>query len=208
MRHRMPHWQASSRNRIGSSCTEACFIILTVRIVLVADTRPMPLRKIVSGGQTGVDRAALDAALASQFPCGGWCPADRSAEDGIIPATYPVTPLPDGGLRKRTRQNVTDSDGTLIVCDPRLTAGELTGGTQLTWRVAKEHGRPLLVIDASKFPVASAAEAIIAWINTSGIGVLNVAGPRESGWPEAYAYTRGVIEMVLESVCQRATSRD
>src|SRR5579862_7217711 len=83
------------------------------------------LRKIVTGGQTGVDRGALDAALASQFPCGGWCPADRSAEDGVIPATYPLTPLPGGGLRERTRQNVIDSDGTLIVCDGTLTGGEL-----------------------------------------------------------------------------------
>ncbi len=99
----------------------------------------MPLRKIVSGGQTGVDRVALDAALASQFPCGGWCPVDRSAEDGVIPATYPLTPLPDGDLRERTRQNVIDSDGTLIVSDTRLTGGALAGGTQLTWRVAKEH---------------------------------------------------------------------
>ena len=162
------------------------------------------LRKIVTGGQTGVDRAALDAALASQFPCGGWCPADRSAEDGVIPATYPLTPLPGGGLRERTRQNVIDSDGTLIVCDGTLTGGELTGGTQLTWRVAQEQGRALLVIDAAKFPVGRAAEAVIAWINTSGIEVLNVAGPRESGWAQAYAYTREVIGMVLQSASDPA----
>jgi Circularly permutated YpsA SLOG family len=160
----------------------------------------VPLRKIVSGGQTGVDRAALDAALAAQFPCGGWCSADRSAEDGIIPATYPVTPLPEGGLRKRTRQNVIDSDGTLIVCNGRLTGGQLTGGTRLTWRVAQELGRPLLVIDAAKLPATCAAEAGIAWINTSRLEVLNVAGPRESGWPQAYAYTREVIGMVLQQI--------
>jgi hypothetical protein len=164
----------------------------------------VPLSKIVSGGQTGVDRAALDAALASQFSCGGWCPADRTAEDGIIPAIYPLTPLPDGGLRERTRQNVIDSDGTLIMFDGQQSGGELTGGTHLTRRVAQRHGRALLVIDASKFPAAGAAEAIIAWIKTSsGIGVLNVAGPRESGWPQAYAYTREVIGIVLQSALRQ-----
>ena len=121
----------------------------------------------------------------------------------MIPATYPLTPLPDGGLRERTRQNVIDSDGTLIVSDTRLTGGALAGGTQLTWRVAKEHGRPLLVIDAAKSPAAQAAEAIIAWIDTSNIGVLNVAGPRESGWPQACAYTREIIGMVLQKASRR-----
>lgn len=76
----------------------------------------MALEKIVSGGQTGVDRGALDASLKSNFPCGGWCPGDRSAEDGTIPERYPLTPLPGGGFRQRTRQNVADSDGTLILC--------------------------------------------------------------------------------------------
>jgi len=169
----------------------------------------MLVRKIVSGGQTGVDRAALDAALAARFPCGGWCPADRSAEDGPIPTTYPLTPLAIGGLRERTRQNVIDSDGTLIVCDGTLTRGELTGGTQLTSRVAQEHGRPLLVIDASKLPAGRAIEAIAAWIDASGIGILNVAGPRASGWPQGYAYTREVIGKLLQSAStQGDTSRD
>jgi hypothetical protein len=75
----------------------------------------MALIKIISGGQTGVDRGALDAALAVKFPCGGWCPADRRAEDGSIPGRYPLTPLPGGGYRERTRQNVIDSDGTATV---------------------------------------------------------------------------------------------
>src|SRR5271165_7243365 len=80
-----------------------------------AREQPMVLAKIVSGGETGVDRGALDAALALGFPCGGWCPADRSAEDGPIPQRYPLTPLPGIGYRRRTRQNVIDSDGTVIL---------------------------------------------------------------------------------------------
>jgi hypothetical protein len=71
----------------------------------------MSLLKVISGGQTGVDRGALDAALAAHFPCGGWCPADRKAEDGEVPEEYPVTPLRHGGYRARTRKNVEESDG-------------------------------------------------------------------------------------------------
>jgi hypothetical protein len=87
----------------------------------------MSLLKIISGGQTGVDRGALEAALSASFPCGGWCPAGRKAEDGVIPEKYPVTPLPGGGYRARTRKNVQESDGTVI-----LAPGELTGETALT----------------------------------------------------------------------------
>ena len=74
----------------------------------------MALKKIVSGGQTGVDRVALDAALSANFPCGGWVPGDRMAEDGAISEKYPMTVLPKGGYRQRTRLNVSDSDGTAI----------------------------------------------------------------------------------------------
>jgi len=87
----------------------------------------MTLTKIVSSGQTGVDRGALDAALAAGFACGGWCPGDRRAEDGVIPQKYPMTVLPGGSYRQRTLQNVIDSDGTAI-----LVYGSLSGGTLLT----------------------------------------------------------------------------
>lgn len=100
------------------------------------------LRKIVSGGQTGVDRGALDAALAVSFPCGGWCPADRRAEDGSIPDRYPVMELRGAGYSERTRQNVLDSDGTLIIH-----FGELTGGTLKTAKLCDWHGKPVLLLD-------------------------------------------------------------
>jgi len=158
----------------------------------------MRLAKIVSGGQTGVDRGALDAALAGQFPCGGWCPADRRAEDGPIPPTYPLSPLPGAGYPERTRQNVLDSDGTLILFDGTLTGGKLTGGTQLTASVASEHGKPLLQIDSGLCRAPDAARAALVWISERGIRVLNVAGPRASGWPQGYEYTRRVIGMLLQ----------
>ena len=87
----------------------------------------MPLKKIVSGGQTGVDRAALDAALSLAFPCGGWVTWDRMAEDGVISDRYPLIALPKGGYRQRTRLNVSDSDGTAILYNESL-----KGGTRLT----------------------------------------------------------------------------
>jgi hypothetical protein len=112
----------------------------------------MTLAKIVSGGQTGVDRGALDAALAAEFPCGGWCPEDRAAEDGPIEARYPLTPMARGGYRERTRQNVLDSDGTAI-----LFYGVLGGGTLLTLNLCKREGKPHVVIDANKTSESAAA---------------------------------------------------
>jgi hypothetical protein len=78
----------------------------------------MALKKIVSGGQTGVDQGALEAALRLSFPCGGFCPADRQAEDGTIPQRYPLTPLAGGGYPERTRQNVVASEGSNSIQRP------------------------------------------------------------------------------------------
>jgi hypothetical protein len=157
----------------------------------------MKIEKTISGGQTGVDRGALDAALAAHFPCGGWCPENRLAEDGPIPDVYPLTPLPGAGFRARTRQNVVDSDGTVILFDGRLTGGELSGGSLLTQRTAARRGKPLLVIDASKLSSDTATEMIITWENHHHIAVLNVAGPRASGWAQGYVYARSVIAKIL-----------
>lgn len=159
----------------------------------------MVLQKIVSGGQTGVDRGALDAALAAGFPCGGWCPADRAAEDGPIPARYPLTPMTRGGYRERTRQNVLDSDGTAVLFN-----GVLGGGTLLTVNLCEREGKPYLSIDASKNSEPEAAAKIAGFVAEQRITVLNVAGPRASGWKHGYAYTCEVVRQLLTRLVERS----
>jgi hypothetical protein len=148
--------------------------------------------KIISGGQTGADRAALDVAITQKIPCGGWCPADRRAEDGAIPDRYPLTPLPNAGYRQRTRQNVIDSDGTVI-----LAFGKLTGGSRATAGYARQFHKPLLVIDADMTKPRDAAILIAVFLLRHRIHVLNIAGPRASGQPAIYGYVCEVLTPLL-----------
>jgi hypothetical protein len=153
----------------------------------------MALSKIVSGGQTGVDRAALDAALAVGFRCGGWCPSDRSAEDGRIADRYPLTPFPGWGNRNRTRQNVIDSDGTVI-----LYFDSLSGGTRLTRNLCALEKKPYIALDARKITdPAAAAAAIVQFIDEFAIQVLNLAGPRSGNWAQGYAYALATVGRVI-----------
>ena len=152
------------------------------------------LQKIVSGGQTGVDRGALDAALAAGFPCGGWCPEGRLAEDGAIAECYPIAVLCGAGYEERTLQNVLDSGGTAI-----LHSGKLEGGTRLTAEHCARHGKPRVLIDASTCPPDSAAREIAAFIERERIEVLNVAGPRASKWAGARDYAYEVVSRLLRT---------
>ena len=147
------------------------------------------LDKIISGGQTGVDRAALDVALALGLPVGGGCPKGRRAEDGIIPDRYPLTETPEPDYETRTRRNVEDSDGTLI-----LNLGTLDGGTALTARHARQIGKPCLIV-ALEAGIEPAA--FRAWLDLNQIAVLNVAGPRESKRPGVYAAAVRGLEALL-----------
>lgn len=151
------------------------------------------LAKIISGGQTGVDRGALDAALDASFPCGGWCPKGRTAEDGRIPERYPLSEMPRPGYRPRTKQNVLDSDGTLIVF-----FRELAGGTRETLRLAEEVGKPVLTLDGSAKSIEDAAVEAAAFIRLHSIQTLNVAGPRESSHAGSAAYARQLVTAILE----------
>ncbi len=155
----------------------------------------MVLAKIVSGGQTGVDRGALDAALAAGFACGGWCPKDRNAEDGPIPDKYPMTLLVGGGYRQRTVMNVLDSDGTAILFNQSL-----SGGTLYTHDVCRRERKPYIVLDATQISESAAAATIVRFIEEHGIQVLNVAGPRSSRWAEGHGFALRVIGEVIRRV--------
>jgi hypothetical protein len=152
----------------------------------------MALSRVVSGGQTGVDRGALDAALDAGFDCGGWCPQGRMAEDGEIPPRYVMAELAGSGYEKRTLQNVLDSDGTAI-----LYFGVLEGGTLQTRQNCVAHGKPVELVDASRAAPAEAAARILSFIAKNRISVLNVAGPRASKQPAAHDYARAAISIVI-----------
>jgi hypothetical protein len=153
------------------------------------------LEKIVSGGQSGVDRAALDAARAADLPCGGWCPRERWAEDGPIAPCYPLTETPQRDPAQRTAWNVRDADATLV-----LARGTPRGGTAFTVQCARTEGRACRVVDlASEVDAAQIAR----WIERSGIRVLNVAGPRESQAPGIHAEALALLREVLAAVLPR-----
>ena len=156
------------------------------------------LRRVVSGGQTGVDRAGLDAALNAGFPIGGYCPKGRLAEDGAIPEQYPMTEMDTPEFCYRTEKNVQESDGTLI-----LNKGELTEGTKLTHDFALKYGKPSLIVQLDAAEIIK-PEHVVRWIEGQLISTLNVAGPRESKFPggiyaEALAYLDRVFALVRES---------
>jgi hypothetical protein len=149
--------------------------------------------KIICGGQTGVDRAALDVALRQGIECGGWCPAGRLDEFGEIPEHYPVQELQGAGFTERTLQNVKDSDGTVVVY-----SGELRGGTEQTVRFCVDLQRPHQLINASKTSAEAAARVMADFVGENKIGILNVAGPRQSEWPEGYNYTSRALTVFLQ----------
>ena len=151
--------------------------------------------KIISGGQTGVDRAALDVALKHGIDCGGWCPAGRSDEFGRIPAQYPLKEVEGGGFTERTSQNVKDSNGTIIIY-----FRQLRGGTEQTMRFCVEQQRPHELIDASKISVEDAARLVADFVRRHKIDILNVAGPRQSEWPEGYDYVFRALETFVNSI--------
>jgi len=156
-------------------------------LAMTGETKESAVERIVSGGQTGADRAALDVALELGLACGGWVPRGRRAEDGPIDRRYPVRETEETDVAARTRLNVRDSDATLI-----LTAWELRGGTALTARVAAELGRPLRIADPATGP-----GPVRDWLVREEVRVLNVAGPRESEEPGLQARAAGFLRRLL-----------
>lgn len=163
---------------------------------MTSDVRKKALRKVISGGQTGVDQAALRAAKDCELEIGGWCPPGRECEDGAIPAEFPLkeTPqdrspdAPDVPRSQRSEWNVRDSDGTLVIV-----AGPDTG-TEWTIECARRYGRPLLVCDVDD---SKANEKIERWLTENRIEALNVAGPSERTAPRIGAKAYTLLKRVL-----------
>jgi len=148
--------------------------------------------KIISGAQTGVDRGALDAAQQSNVQCGGWVPEGRKAEDGVISKDYPVQVLVGAGYRQRTKKNVQDSDGTVIIY-----FGSLSGGTEQTLRFCLSEHKPYLLLDAHEVMPKLAAIRINEFLRNINGETLNFAGPREGGEQGAHDYTlQSVINFI------------
>lgn len=157
--------------------------------------RRTSLIEVRSGGQTGVDRGALDAVLAlpeaAGIVAGGWCPRGRLAEDGVLGGRYPLRETPDSDSAQRTEWNVRDADATLI-----LRQGEATGGTALTARMAERLGKPLRQVDLDRPPPI---DEIRSWLQQCDVRVLNVAGPRESDCPGIGNQSRRFVACLLRA---------
>lgn len=159
---------------------------------------PLLLKKlvsrIVSGGQTGADRAALDWAIRNDVPHGGWCPRGRKAEDGALPAKYKLRETASTDYRQRTRQNVIDSDGTLVV-----NLRTLEGGTRKTVQIAKSLGKPHFVLPLDAGVRDDDVQQVLDWLRRESIATLNVAGPRESKRPGIYDLVNELLERTAKA---------
>ena len=146
----------------------------------------------MSGGQTGADRAALDWAIAHSVPHGGWCPKNRTAEDGRIEDRYQLEETPTFRYEQRTEWNSRDSDASVIFS----LAPKLTGGSRLTAEMAQKHGKPWLHLSHAALggDIARAAELLRAFLAEHGVKTLNIAGPRFSNEPEVDAFVHAVLD--------------
>jgi len=145
----------------------------------------MQVRKFVSGGQTGADRAALDFAITNGYAHGGWCPRGRRAEDGVLDMRYQLTETQSKAYRQRTKRNVLESDATLI-----FNLGRLAGGSLRTMEIAKRNGKPVLVVSLDDGLGSGQINTVTSWLRHHSVCILNVAGPRERKRPGIY---RGVL---------------
>ncbi len=149
------------------------------------------IQKIISGGQTGASRAALDVAINLSIPYGGWTPKGRLTEDGSLPDAYQLNEMPTSSFAKGIQQNIADSDGTLI-----LTRGDPADGAEIAIKIARKRKHPFLHVDLDATPALQTALLITEWINENRIEVLHVTGSRASKAPGIYESTLHILESV------------
>ncbi|HYG35039.1 MAG TPA: putative molybdenum carrier protein [Clostridia bacterium] len=159
--------------------------------------------KIISGGQTGADRAALDWAIEHGIPHGGWCPQGRKAEDGMIDARYQLKETPGSSYSQRTEWNVRDADATIIISINRI----LEGGSQETLELARQYRKPCLFI-AKAASAKHAGSLLHRFIRQHGAKVLNLAGPRASEEPEVGTFVKTVLDEWRNEARRSASSAD
>lgn len=154
---------------------------------------PLGIQKIISGGQTGVDRAALDFAIKYDIPHGGWCPKGRRAEDGVLPKCYQLKETPSLDYKERTEWNVRDTHGTLIISDD----AKLTGGTKYTLSCVKKYKKPYLII--APHHLTDPVNDVLNFLKNNQIHILNVAGPRASKSKQIYEFALDVLTRTLKA---------
>jgi len=152
-------------------------------------------QKIIIGGQTGVDRGALDACLEQFFACEGWYTKARMAEDGAINKKYPLRETKENEYSARTIKNVEEADGTLIVAPENI-----AGGTLLTYQIAKKKDKQVFLIHPDTVDNSKKISSIVDWLVTHSIQTLNVAGPRKSQWPGAFSKSRQLVGQLLKLI--------
>lgn len=150
------------------------------------------MKKIISGGQSGADIGALDAAIGKQFPVGGFCPQGRESQINLDPTVYPLIEV-DGGYRQRTKANIQYSDATVIFYD-----SDVLGGSELTLYLCIKSKTPYKLIDTSLVSAATAAKVLHSFTLRHDVKVLNVAGPSQSRSPEMYAFVKNTIECLID----------
>jgi hypothetical protein len=159
---------------------------------------PVPVNiTIISGGQTGADRAALDFAIANGFAQGGWCPRNRRAEDGEIPPCYSLQETPSKHYSQRTEWNIRDSDATVVFS----MKSHLTGGTRLTYELGQRLAKPVLLLSRDENEVQSAADQLRKFADQHSVRTLNVAGPRASQEPDIGVFVTEVLASALLDCC-------
>lgn len=158
------------------------------------ETKKMIIKKIISGGQVGADIAGIDAAMANNFPYGGWLPKGRRTENGSLDARYRMREMKTRSYPKRTEQNVIDSDGTVI-----FVHGKLSGGSELTRRYAVQYHKPWLHLNMSELTAQKAIKKLTHWVQVNNIEILNVAGRSAGKDSKIYDVTFTVMSNFLSA---------